>query len=240
MWKKLKTIDYRHYIALLMILGSVAIGLMVYEYPFIRFFEACRDFGRSIVGTVFKLLGQEASEGWYTVNDFSSVDLKDIFGINLEEFQAKFTNVWEFVGRKDYFFFYLLFLLYYLVQFLIRFCLVLIVLIPIILYNVLTWNKVNTDHNKDTLPLQIYRRFVEFPARRVIAWCKDFWLFFSLKYKQWFIGVWLFNLGLFTVIVSFLAYYFYILATFSFGTVHIQLAKLLADARKSAALSARG
>ena len=229
MWKKLKAIDYRHYIALLMILGSVAIGLMVYEYPFIRFFEACRDLGRSAMGAFWKIYEKEVPEGWFTVNEFSYLDLKEILGINLEEFQYKFTNVWQFVGRKEYFLYYLIFLLYYFVQFLIRFCFVLIVLIPLILYNVLTWNVVSTDHNADTLPLRIYRRCVEFPCRQALAWCKDFWQFFEPKYKKWFIGVWLFNLGLFTVIVSFLAYYFYILATFSFSTIHIQLGKLLAD-----------
>ncbi len=57
MLKKFKNIDYRHWIAVAVLLGSVALCLFVYRYPLLRLIEGGEAFGRSIAYTFLDLIG---------------------------------------------------------------------------------------------------------------------------------------------------------------------------------------
>ena len=77
MLKKLKSIDYRHWICLALILASLALGLFVYRYPYVRLIEGGRDLGQSIANFFCtKVLGAEEAPFTFSVNEYSSIARK--------------------------------------------------------------------------------------------------------------------------------------------------------------------
>ena len=230
MWKKLKQLDYRHLLCLALVLGSVALGIFVYKYPFVRVGESLNDFGRALAYTVTDLIGIAERAPEQTVNEFSGVDLMEIFNIDASGIRDKLTSVWREIFVWENFASYLFFLLRGFGWILFYLCIAFLLVIPLALPVILSWESVNNDYNADTLPLRLFKRFVVTPCRSVFAWCKAFWHFFrESTYWGWFVAVWLLNLGVFTVIFSFLAYYFWMLTTLDFSTVGVQLLKLIAD-----------
>ena len=231
MWKKLKETDYRLWLCFALVIGSILLGVAVYEYPFIRFGESMGDFGRVMAYAFTDLM--ELSEGppmEQTVNNFSSVDLRELIDVDFSGISDKLSGVWSQIFVRENWQYYSMFLLWWFVRYLLYVCMALIVLMILFMPIILTWEDVNNDYNRDTVPLKIFKRVVALPCRRIFAWCRDFWQFFrESACWRWFLLVWAFNLGLFTVIFGFLAYYFYVLISFDISTIGIQVVKLLAD-----------
>ena len=231
MLKILKRIDYRHLIAVAILLGSVALEIFVYRYPLLRLIESGEAFGRSIAQTFLDMLGlAEDYSIRQTVNEFSRVDLSSAIGINIDELRNKLTDVWSQLFVGEHFRAYLLFLLWYFVRGLYWIDIVLILCLPVICYFIFTWDVQNTDHGKETRTLRFYKRYVLTALRYVADWCRDFWDFFQNSgYWTIFLIIWAVNSGLLSLMLSFLAYYFYILTVTSFATLDVQLLKLVAD-----------
>lgn len=89
----------------------------------------------------------------------------------------------------------------------------------------------NTKHNKDTLPLVIFKRVSAVtyqPLKRAATEHAEF-----LREHRWivalWIAIWVFNLNLASIAVSALAYYFFFAVSFDFGTFYTQACKLVAD-----------
>ncbi|MBR2622424.1 MAG: hypothetical protein IKC97_08665 [Clostridia bacterium] len=231
MWKKLKSIEYQHWIALSIVLGTAALGVFVYQYPFLRIFEALNDFCRSIVYAFTSLIySTDEPPFMQTVNNFSAVDLSSSIGIDFIELSRKLTSVWPHVFESTGFRTYLIFLLYHFTRFILVVCWILIFALAFAMPIILTWDNINNNYNKDTKPLQLFKRWVVRPYHKVAEWCKDFWCFF--RYSKWwtcFLIMWLLYFGVFTIIVEFFAYYFWLLAAFDITTIGIQLLKLIVD-----------
>ena len=231
MWKKLRYADYRHWISIALILGSLALCFFCYQYPIQRLIEAGEAFGRSVAYTFLDLfeLGEDAAIE-QTVNQYSNVDLNAAIGIDLETLYAKLTGVWSQIFVWEHFRAYLVFLLWHFIRFTYYGCMVLLLGILAAMPVMLTWDEINNDYNEDTKPLVLFKRFIAAPWRRVWAWCKSFWRFFADRiYMPLFVGIWLLNFGVYSVVLSFLAYYFWILVAFDFSTIGVQLVKLIVD-----------
>lgn len=231
MWKKLKQIDYRHWIAALLVLGSAALCVFVYKYPLLRLWESICAFGRSMAYAFLDMLElYEAHPITQTTNDFSAVDLKSAIGIDFPELWRRISGVWSEIFVKENFFYYLIFLLYHFTRFIYHACILLLIGVAFAIPIILTWDDVNNDYNKDTAPLKIFKRIIAAPCRRVFEWCREFTRFFrASRHWSWFVFIWLINFGVFSVSFSFLAYYFWALTAFDLSTIGVQLVKLLAD-----------
>ena len=220
MLKKIKRIDYRHVLCLALVLGSAALGIFVYRYPLTRLGESIEAFLRSIAFAFIDMA--ELSERFQimqTVNNYSKVELAPIIGFDYEALRDKLTGVWSQVFVGIHFQYYLIFLLWYFVKFLYVACLVILVGVVIAIPIIMAWDDTNNDYNEDTKPLQLFKTFVAAPCRRIYAWCRDLLDFFkNSRYFGIFIFVWLFNLGIFSVALSFLAYYLWALVTFNIST----------------------
>ena len=89
----------------------------------------------------------------------------------------------------------------------------------------------NTDHNKDTVPLTVFKKLSQVsyqPIKRFVIGYVEFirarmGLFVILAL------VWACNLNLATIVVEFFAYYFYFAVSYRIDTLYIQLGKLLVD-----------
>ena len=93
------------------------------------------------------------------------------------------------------------------------------------------YGRSNNHYNRDTLPLRLYKRTVErfylfvkngisgyFNFLRIHSWVPVFWLW-----------IWGFHLNIVTIVIEFFAYYFFFASSFQFGTIYVQLVKLLLD-----------
>lgn len=225
---KTHKIDYRHFLSLALILGSVAM-IFVYRWPLLRAGEACRDFGRAFVYSFASLLGFELPFE-QTVNTFSAVDLWQYLGIDLAALIAKWANVWQQIFVWENFLQYLLFLLFGTFNGLYGLCWALIGCILFAFPIVLKWNDVNNRYGEKTKPLKAWERLISTPYRAAKRWGVSFVRFFA-EHGYWrvFVAVWLFILGVFTVILEFLAYYMWLIIAFDFSTIGKQIVKLMED-----------
>ncbi len=89
----------------------------------------------------------------------------------------------------------------------------------------------NTDHNKDTKPLRMFR-WVAGKTYQPIKRATEGYIAFLWKHRYipmlWAI-LWVFHLNLASVLAAFLAYYLYFAVAFPFDTLYVQVCKLFID-----------
>lgn len=93
--------------------------------------------------------------------------------------------------------------------------------------------KENTKHNRDTLPLKIFKSAAKFtyqPVKRFVRGYIAFLKAYPIIFKCWS-ALWLAHLNCVSVILEFFAYYFYFAASFDMPSLYVQAVKLFADLR---------
>ena len=93
------------------------------------------------------------------------------------------------------------------------------------------YKKPNTKHNKDTVPLQIYKtitRYTTEPLKRFLRQYIEFVKEHNSIWIVWLI-IWVFNLNFVTIIIEFLAYYFYFAVSFDLRSIYTQFVKFFID-----------
>ncbi len=109
------------------------------------------------------------------------------------------------------------------------------VALPCILLMIVAIKKIygmgNTNHNKDTVPLRLFKWVsgkTYQPTKRLILGYVRFLKANTYIPILWAI-CWAFHLNLASIIIGFLAYYFYFAVSFRFETVYVQFVKLFID-----------
>lgn len=93
--------------------------------------------------------------------------------------------------------------------------------------------KENTNHNRDTLPLKIFKSAAKVtyqPIKRLIVGYIAFIKSHAIILKIWAI-IWLFNLNCVGIAAEFFAYYFYFAVSFDVPSLYVQAVKLFVDLR---------
>ena len=119
-----------------------------------------------------------------------------------------------------------------------KICKITILVLPFILCAVIGIKRMyissNKKHNKDTVPLRVFKEFSRWtyqPTKRFIC---DFAAF--LQEHNWLVVLWLFiwlmNFNLLTVLLEFIAYYLYFAVSYDFATIPTQLVKQWLDIRQ--------
>ena len=198
---------------------------------YLRFGEACRDFGLSVAYYFCELFGVEYSFT-PTVTEYSSVMQWDILlpsdfagftdaagrYFSLLISSENFAGYWESVAIG-----------------LEGAAKVLIIALPCVLLFVIIvramYRRSNTKHNHDTLPLRVFKwlaRRTYQPIKRAVRSYLTF-----LKRHLWIVVcwalLWAFHLNLASIVIGFFAYYFYFVLNFDTGNLYVQLCKLLID-----------
>ncbi len=93
------------------------------------------------------------------------------------------------------------------------------------------YRKGNTNHNQDTVPLKLFRRCTKVcyqPVKRFVLGYVSF-----VRERIWIVVflvlIWVCSLNLVTIVVEFLAYYFFFAVSYRADTLYIQFGKLLVD-----------
>lgn len=93
--------------------------------------------------------------------------------------------------------------------------------------------KENTKHNRDTLPLKIFKSAAKVTYQPVKRFVREY-IAFLKSYppicKCWS-ALWLAHLNVISIILEFFAYYFYFAASFDMPSLYVQAVKLFADLR---------
>ena len=226
--------DYRHYICIAITIAFLGLGYF-YVNSFPRIIESILDFFTSIAYYFCELFMDENPISPTVMQMPQWEILPSVFEpITIlpewNEFQAYWSRYWQVFASKENILAYFSWLgdtLYYLSRYLLIF-------IPIIVLLILLVNKtletINHKDNKDSKPLQVYRKFtfkIVYPIR---DWTKDFILFLRrTKYLKVWLWLWAIYFNVISIVISFFGFYFYLISSFEFQSIYFQLQKLLYD-----------
>ena len=211
-------------------LAFVVLGAVFWQ-SYVRFAESCRDFGLSVAYYFCELIGIDYSFT-PTVTEYSGVLQWDILlPSDLEGFTASagnffsllidgenFANYWSELGNV-----------------MLVVAKVIAVLLPCVLVLWLVLWRMrrhgNTDHNRDTVPLRIFKAIASKtyqPIKRAVLSYRDYLSEHKAVWICWII-LWVFHLNAASIVMGFLAYYFYFVLSFDVGNLYVQVCKLFID-----------
>ena len=211
-------------------LAFVALGA-VFRQSYVRFGETCRDFGLSVAYYFCELFGINYSFT-PTVTEYSGVLQWEIFlPSDLEGFTASagnffsmlidgknFAGYWSAVGN-----------VMLVVAKVIAILLPCVLVLWLVLWRM--YRHGNTDHNRDTVPLRIFKAIAKWtyqPVKRAVLSYRDYLSEHKAVWICWII-LWVFHLNGASVVMGFLAYYFYFVLSFDVGNLYVQVCKLFID-----------
>lgn len=232
-WKR----DYRHFICIGITLVSIGFGFL-FPNSLPRLVETVRDLGVSIAYYFCGLFVPDANPINPTVTAMPSWQFADsvwqpleLFPFTWEEFKALWGEFWKLTFSKDNF-------LGYWEKIRETALLISRIILPssILLFLFFMWlraytNKHCTERKKKSKPLQKYERTVFKIVYPIFAWCKRFVEFCRENdkyYKTWLV-LWLLHFNLISIVIAFLAFYFYFSVSWDFLGIYTQVLKLFRD-----------
>ena len=209
----------------------ILLGAFVFGDSYLRFGETAKDFGLSVGYYFCTLFGIEHNIV-PSVADYSSVmDWEILLPSDFEGFTAQantffsllidgenFAGYWSKVGD-------VMLVLLKVVAIIIP-CLLILGLVIWRLYK-----SGNTKHNKDTVPLKVFKSFsrcLYLPLKRTVLSYRDFLAEHRAVWILWAV-MWAFHLNAASIVMSFLAYYFYFVLSFDVANLYVQVCKLFID-----------
>lgn len=234
--KKIKKVDYRHYINIIITLGFVALGyLFINSIP--RLVESIRDLGVSI-GFYFCGIAMSANPIVATVVKMPSWEIMPsvfepltFFPMTWEEFQVQWTKFSTlFVSKdnlQDYFS-----TLGASLPVIARILLLLITLfIPLMIIARRSTEKYNNNYDHDSKPLRVWKQITFHTYYPVKKWLKEYIAFLKeTPYVKIWLWIWALYFNIISVIIEFLAFYLYFIVSFAFQDIYTQALKLIHDA----------
>ena len=231
--KKIKSIDYRHYISAGITIIFALITIFVFPSAFKRLGEAFRDFGTSFCFYVAEIFGIPLHVA-PTVNAYSSVPWTPVVNLpeTWEEFTVKWNRYWEVFVTEENLIAYLE-ALQNVVFYASR--IIMILVVPLILAFYILFQryfyKENVDDESESKPLQFFKKMslkTYHPAKRWMKGFIDFNKENATYWKLWLL-IWAINFNVITIIVEFLAYYLYFVVSFDLKNLYRQVYKLFCD-----------
>lgn len=232
LFKRLKKLDYRHYICVEITLSVLAIAIFCFPYAFGRLIESFKDFGRSFLYYFQSMFLDEVTVE-PTVTAFSKYPLKAPFNLpsTWEEFQTFLGLYWQAFKSKETLTGYfskigeIAYNLSYFILLFVPFALIVYLLFSQAL------NKENNAYNVDTKPLKVFKKVVSVTVTPVIKWLKDFMAF--VKEYSYYLKLWLwitvYAFSFITILIEFIAFSFYFVMSFDLIHVYMQVVKLFLD-----------
>lgn len=230
--KRLKKLDYRHYICVGIALVFLFVAIFCFPYAFGRVVESVKDLGRSFAYYFQSIFLDDVTVEASVIN-YSSYPLELPF--NLPSTWSAFTDFlsryWQTLIDKEVLagYFNLIGNVAYKLSYVVLLLIPFILLLYVILSQSLS--KENNDYNVDSKPLRIYKKVVSVTLTPVVKWLKDFSTFvknhsYYLKICFWITA---YAFSFITIVIEFIAFYFYFVTSFDFINVYTQVVKLFFD-----------
>ncbi len=231
--RRLKRLNYRHYIAIGITLGFIAIAVFRFPYAFTRLLESIRDFGLSIAYYFDELFNNGGKAFNPTVNEVSKVSLPSMLGItdSYDDFKLKWHTYWTFFTNETIINGYMQEIsnvLYEIAKWLL-------ILLPLLILFYLLFKRYfdnqNNKYNVDSKAVKGFRWLetnVYLPVNRFIRQFLDFLNKYK-AYKIIWIVTWVYAFNFITILIEAFAYYFYLVASFDLLHIYRQVYKLSVD-----------
>ena len=222
----------RFNIVVTIVISAIFLGLTaIFWQSYVRFGEACRDFGLSVAYYFCELIGIDYSFT-PTVTEYSGVLQWEIllpsdwdgFTVSAKQYFAllidgeNFVSYWSAVGN-----------VMLIVAEIIAILLPCVLVLWLVLWRM--YRHGNTDHNRDTVPLKVFKRLARWtyqPIKRAILSYRDYLSGHRAVWVCWIV-LWVFHLNGASVVMGFLAYYFYFVLSFDVANLYVQVCKLFID-----------
>ena len=207
------------------------LAVFLFSDSYLRFGEAVKDFGLSVGYYFCTLFGLEHNIV-PSVTEYSSVmDWGILLPSDLEGFTSQsesffallidgenFAAYWSKVGDVM----------------LVLLKVVAISLPCLLILGILIWRLYksgNTKHNRDTVPLRIFKKLSKWIYQPLKITIVSFVNFLRENRAVWilWVGIWVFNLNAASIVMGFLAYYFYFVLSFDVANLYVQVCKLFID-----------
>lgn len=211
--------------------GFIALAIFVYKDSYLRVWESIQDLWNSLkffVKEVFML----DFEAHPSVIDYSKVlQWQNILPEDFGKFKLKTQAYFSLFATKDNFNLYMS----NVGTTLANFSKSLVIIIPVVLILWLIikaiYSRCNVKHNRDTVPLKVYKKFMGISYHPVRNFISQYIRFYRSNQNlvTATVIIWLLNFNLITVIIEFLAYYFYFVVTYELSTLYVQFGKLFID-----------
>lgn len=229
--KKLKQINYRHYIAIGITLFFLSLSFFVFPIAWTRFLESLADLWNSIKFYFNELFDLDKSI-YPSVIDKSSVDFVVPFGLpqTWAEFTILWKEYWRILFTGENFMAYMSAFsnfLFYASRYLLLFGVPLIILLVLLFKRYVS--KHNNNYDKDSKPLQFHKKFTTKVYEPVRNWILSFVNFIkehNIYFKLWVL-TWCWNFNIIVIVIEFFAFYFVV--TFATSDIYLQIFKLLCD-----------
>lgn len=218
-------------LTVLLSLSFILLGVFHFGSSYLRLFESLGDLWKSVRYFFVRILGLNIHVE-PTVNNYSEVLNWNIFlAEDFEAFKTQAADYFSLLFSGENFSGYMVLI----GDILVNLAKILAIAIPCVLVLILAIKKIyqssNTRHNKDTVPLRVFKwissKFYH-PIKRLVHSFVAF-----LKEHGWIWKIWLFlwvvQLNLATIIIGFFAFYFYFVVSFKLETLYIQVCKLFID-----------
>ena len=209
----------------------ILLGAFVFGDSYLRFGETAKDFGLSVGYYFCTLFGLDHAIV-PSVTEYSSVmDWSILLPSDFESFTSQATSFFSLLVDGENFAGYwakvgdVMLVLLKVVAIMLP-CLLILGLVIWRLYK-----SSNTKHNKDTVPLRVFKilsRWFYQPLKRAVLSYRDFltehravWIFWAV--------MWAFHLNAASIVMGFLAYYFYFVLSFDVTNLYVQVCKLFID-----------
>ena len=226
----LKSLDYRHYICVIITLVFVATSVFAFPYAFKRICECFRDFGTSVAYYFCKLFG--IGDVHATINDLSEMPiyLPNGFPATWDEFQICWNRYWDIFFKRETISAYWqnvgdvsLSFAYFLM------------FVPILMVGFYGCKhfleKPNNDYNVDSKHLRRFKKLSDKTYRPAKAWLVGF-VGFVKEHKSYYIiwaCIFAYAFNFFAIAIEFVSYYLYFCMAFDFVHLYRQIYKLIVD-----------
>ncbi len=209
----------------------VLLGVFVFSSSYLRFWETLTEFGQAIAFYFCEIFGIEhgivpsVNEPSQVVGNMIKLpDNLDGFKENTQSYFSLLFSGENFVGWWQSF-----------TGTLATLSKVLVLLFPcaVGLWFVIRWlyGRSNRRHNKDTVPLTVFKfisRCTYQPLKRFVRGYSCFLREHGWVWRCW-VAVWVFHFNLASILMGFLAYYFYFAVSFDLATLYPQICRLFID-----------
>lgn len=209
----------------------ILLGAFVFRIAYIRTFEGLIDLNGSFK-YYFCVLFDLPTDNLPTVTRYSDVLNWSIFlPADFESFKVNVTTFFSLFVSKENFISWLS----EIGQKAGHVSKIIIIILPCVLALWLAlktlYKKPNTKHNKDTIPLKIYKAITRCTTEPIKRFLRQYIEFVKEHNSIWifWLIIWVFNLNFATVIIEFFAYYFYFAVSFDLRSIYTQFVKLFID-----------
>lgn len=222
----------RFNIIVTIVISGIFLGLLfVFWQSYARFCEACKDFGLSVAYYFCELFGADYSFT-PTVTQYSDVLQWEIFlPGDFNEFTISASNFFVMLTDKENFAGYWSAVGDVMLVVAKAIAIILPCVLVLFLVIVRLYRQENTNHNQDTKPLKIFKWLAAKtyqPIKRAVLSYREY-----LSEHKWvwicWIVLWVFHLNAASIVMGFLAYYFYFVLSFDVMGLYVQVCKLFID-----------